>query len=168
MTNDRRREHTMSRCASRTATIFAAAAFLWGSPLAAQTDASLTVGAGAAVYPAGTSFNGVPISGLQFGIGVDLPANGPKAGQFQTTLIGLSALGQQQLINIEGEVTGGSVRSDGSSTFSGVCTVDMGNGTPPLTGVPFVVTATANSLLLVINATNLPAASVSAGSIVIR
>jgi hypothetical protein len=168
MTNAGVGEHTMSRCATRTATILAAAAVLWGSPLAAQTDTSLTVGAGAGVYPSGTSFNGVPISGLEFSIGVDLPASGPKAGQFQTILLGLSALGQDQLITIEGEANSGSVKADGSSTFSGVCTVDMGDGTLPLKDVPFTVTATANSLLLIIGTTNLPTASVSAGAITIR
>jgi hypothetical protein len=158
----------MSICATRAATILAAAAVFWGSPLAAQSDTSLTVGAGAGVYPSGTSFSGIPISGLQFGMGVDLPAGGPAAGQFQTILLGLSALGQDQLITIEGEVNSGTVKADGSSTFSGVCTVDMGDGTLPLKDVPFTVTATATSLLLVIGATNLPAAPVSEGGITIR
>lgn len=158
----------MRRYASRAANILAAAVLLWGSPLAAQTDTSLTVGAGAALYPTGTSFNGVSVRGLEFGIGVDLPASGTKSGQFHTLLLGLSALGQEQLISIEGNVTGGSVKADGSSTFSGVCTVDMGLGATPLKDVPFTVTATANSLLLIIGATTLPSASVSAGRIIIR
>lgn len=158
----------MSRCATRAATILAAAAVLWGSPLAAQSDTSLTVGAGAGVYPSGTSFNGIPISGLEFGIGVSLPAGGTVKGQFQTVLLGLSALGQERLITIEGEANSGSVNADGSSTFSGVCAVDMGDGTLPLKDVPFTVTATATSLLVVVGLTNLPAASLSAGSIRIR
>ncbi len=168
MTTDRVGVSAMSRCVTRAATILAAAALLWGSPLIAQSDTSLTTGAGAGVYPAGTSFNGIPISGLQFGIGVDLPVGRPSVGQFQSILLGLSALGKEQLIAIDGEVTGGSVKADGSSTFSGVCSVDMGDGTLPLKDVPFTVTATTGSLLLVIGATNLPAASVSAGSITIR
>lgn len=163
-------EMTMSRHATRMATILAAAALLYGVPtlLVAQSDASLTVGAGAAIYPTGTSFNGVSIRGLEFSLGVDLPAAGTKSGQFQTTLLGLSALGQEQLINIEGNVTAGGVRADGSSSFSGVCTVDMGAGALPLRDVPFTVTATTSSLLLVIGTTSLPTASVSAGRITIR
>lgn len=163
-------EMTMSRRATRMATILAAAALLYGLPtlLAAQSDASLTVGAGAAIYPTGTSFNGVSIRGLEFSLGVDLPAAGTKSGQFQTTLLGLSALGQEQLINIEGNVTAGGVRADGSATISGVCTVDMGAGALPLKDVPFTVTATTSSLLLVIGTTSLPTASVSAGRITIR
>jgi hypothetical protein len=158
----------MTRRAMRAATILAAAAVLWAPPIAAQTDSSLTTGAGAGIYPSGTTFSGIPISGLEFTIGVDLPAGGTVAGQFQTVLLGLSALGQEQLITIEGEANGGSVKADGSSTFSGVCTVDMGDGTLPLKDVPFTVTATGKSLVLIIGATNLSAASVSAGSITIR
>src|SRR3989454_6260976 len=82
--------------------------------------------------------------------------------------LGLSALGQPQDISVEGEATSGAVKADGSSTFSGTCTIDMGGGTPPLTGVPFTVTSTTNSLLLILGGTTLPTASVTAGSITIQ
>ena len=148
-------------------TLVAVAIVLLWSPVEAQSADGLTAGAGAGVYPSGTTFNGVPITGLRFGIGVALPANGTVSGQFQTVLLGLSALGQPQDISVEGEATSGAVNADGSSTFSGTCTIDLGNGTPPLTGLPFTVTSTTNSLLLILGGTSLPAASVAAGSITI-
>ena len=128
----------------------------------------LTDGAGAAFYPSSTTFNGVPISEVRFGVGIDLPGGRPVTGQLQALLVGFSLLGQPQNISVEGEAASGTVSADGSSTFSGICTIDMGGGTLPLTGVPFTVTSTANSLLLILGGTTLPTASVTAGSITIQ
>ena len=58
-------------------------------------------------------------------------------------LLGTSLLGAAQNITVEGEVSSGSVAADGSATFSGTATVDMGGGTLPLTGVPFAVAVSA-------------------------
>jgi hypothetical protein len=44
----------------------------------------------------------------------------------------------------------------------------MGNGLPPLLGVPFTVTASTGSLVLILNAVALPTATVTAGSITIE
>ena len=63
---------------------------------------------------------------------------------------------------------GGSVGADGSATFSGTATVDMGDGALPLPGVPFTVTASAASLGLILNAVALPTATVTAGSITLK
>ena len=71
-------------------------------------------------------------------------------------LLGTSLLGAAQNITVEGEVSGGSVGADGSATFSGTATVDMGDGTPALPGMPFTVTASAGSLGLILNAVALP------------
>jgi hypothetical protein len=62
----------------------------------------------------------------------------------------------------------GAVGADGSATFSGTATVDMGDGTLPLPGVPFTVMASAGSLGLILNAVALPTAMVTAGSITIK
>ena len=45
--------------------------------------------------------------------------------------------------------------------------VDMGDGSPPLTAVPFTVRATINTLLVTVGVTNLPLASLTAGTIII-
>ena len=46
-------------------------------------------------------------------------------------------LGTPQNVTVEGEVQSGAVGADGSATFSGTATVDMGDGTPALPDVPF-------------------------------
>ena len=94
--------------------------------------------------------------------------DGSATGQFQAVLLGTSLLGAAQNITMEGEVRGGSVGADGSATFSGTATVDMGDGTLPLPGVPFTVTVSAGSLGLILNAVALPTATLTAGSITVK
>jgi len=136
------------------------------APAAAQ-DTGVT-GAAEATLPDGATFNGVPLKGLTLGQGMFIAQDGSAAGQFQAVLLGTSLLGTPQNVTVEGEVRGGSVAADGSATFSGTATVDMGDGTLPLSGVPFTVTASAGSLGLILNAVALPTATVSAGSITVK
>jgi hypothetical protein len=83
------------------------------------------------------------------------------------TLLGTSPLGQPQNIEIGGDAASGTINTDGSRTFSGTATVDMGDGTPPLTGVSFTVIASANTVLVTVALNNLPLASLTSGSITI-
>jgi len=143
---------------------------LWSTPASAQST-SVTVGAGG-VYPPNTSFGGIPINGLQSGYGVDITGSS-ALGQFCTILLGVNALGLQQNIVIVGKASGGSRTSSNVVTFSGTCTVDMGDGTPPTPGVPFTATVTTDandqgSIGLVIGITTLPNAVVNSGSMTIK
>lgn len=143
---------------------------LVAQPAASQTTVS--VGAGG-IYPAGTTFNGVPINGLQSGYGVEIASGGSAIGQFCTILLGINALGLEQNIRIEGKATSGSKTAGNVASFSGTCTVDMGDGTPATPGVPFTATITtgANSqgtIGLVIGLTALANAVVDEGSMTIE
>jgi hypothetical protein len=134
--------------------------------LAAQ-DVGVT-GAAEATFPDGATFNGIPLRGLTLGQGLFIAQDGSATGQFQVVLQGTSALGALQEVTVEGEVSGGSVAGDGSATLSGTATVDMGDGTLPLPGVPFTVTVSAGSLGLILNAVALPTATVTAGGITVK
>ena len=136
-------------------------------PIAAQDAAGVT-GAAEATFPSGASFNGLPLSGLTLGQGVVIAVDGSATGQFQAVLMGTSLLGAPQNVTVEGEVSNGSVAVGGSATFSGTATVDMGDGSLPLVGVPFTVTAATGSLGLILNAVALPTATVTAGSITVK
>ena len=114
------------------------------------------------------TFNGLPLKGLTLGQGMFIATDGSATGQFQVVLQGTSPVGAPQEITVEGEVGNGSVAADGSATFSGTATVDMGDGTLPLPGVPFTVTVSAGSLGLTLNAVALPTATLSAGSITVK
>jgi hypothetical protein len=137
------------------------------APVAAQ-DAAGVSGAAEATFPDGATFNGIPLRGLTLGQGMFIAPDGSATGQFQAVLLGSSLLGTPQNITVEGEVSGGSVAADGSATFSGTATVDMGDGTPVLPGVPFTVTVSAGSLALILSAVALPTATLSAGSITVK
>ena len=156
----------MTRLGFLLAAIVGLASVMAPAPVAAQ-DTGVT-GAAEAAFPNGAAFNGVPLRGLTVGQGMFIAQDGSATGQFQAVLLGSSLLGTPQNITVEGEVSGGSVAADGSATFSGTATVDMGDGTPALPGVPFTVTVSAGSLGLTLNAVALPTATLSAGSITVK
>ncbi|MGH2450731.1 MAG: post-COAP-1 domain-containing protein [Candidatus Limnocylindria bacterium] len=130
--------------------------------------AAETSGAGAGTFPAGATFNGVSLSGLETGLGVSIASDGTAAGQFVAVLLGTSLLGQPQGISVDGKVGSGSIGPDGSATFSGNATVDLGDGSVPLIDVPFTVTATTESLLVKLDTSTLPSATLTGGSITIE
>jgi hypothetical protein len=124
-------------------------------------------GAAEATLPPGATFNGIPLKGLTLGQGIFLGQDGSAAGQFQAVLRGTTLLGSPRNVLVEGEVGNGSA-GGGTATFGGTATVSMGDGTPPVAGVPFTVTASAGSVGLTLNGAALPTATVSAGSITIE
>jgi len=156
----------MTRLGLVTAAMLGLAGLMTPARVAAQ-DAGVT-GAAEAAFPTGAAFNGIPLKGLTLGQGLFITQDGSAGGQFQVVLQGTSPLGTPQNVTVEGEVAGGSVGADGSATFSGSATVDMGDGTLPLAGVPFTVTASAGSLGLILNAVALPTATLTAGSITVK
>ncbi len=126
-------------------------------------DTPAVTGAGAGVFPSGTLFAAVPVSGLTFGMGVFIYSDGTAAGTFATTLLGTSILGQPQNIEVDATATAGVINADGTRTFSGTATLDMGDGTLALTNIPFTMTASTTSLLLVLNGLSLPSAPLTDG-----
>jgi hypothetical protein len=152
------------------ATLLLASALLAVAPAtiapAVQSEASVA-GVGEGVFPDGASFNGVPLTGSTFGIGVLISGDGSAVGEFQTVLAGSTLVGPQD-ISVVGSVTAGSLNADGSATFSGTATVDMGDGLPPADGIPFSVTASTSGLQLVLATTTLPAQTLDAGTITIE
>jgi len=147
-------------------------AILASVSLRAQSGFTVTAAAGG-IYPPATTFNGVRLDGLRFGTGVTIASAGSAEGQFQATLLGTSLLGLSQNIQIEGKASRGSSAAAGIATFSGTCTLDMGDGTLPLPGIPFTAVVATNAddkgtLTLSLGTTNLPAATVNEGSMKIK
>jgi len=153
------------------ATLLLATLLMLPSAASAQ-ETCVTVSAGG-IYPSYTTFNGVPISGLQSGYGIGIVSTGSALGQFCTVLLGINSMGLQQNIVIEGVATSGSQAAGNIATFSGTCTVTMGDGSPPLPGVPFTATIITNALDqgtigLILGDTTLPAATINQGSMTIQ
>jgi len=153
---------------------------LFAVPTLAQSQTTVT-GAGAGVFPAGTTFKagsfsalkGVTLSGLTFGMGVALPGDGTANGTFESTLIGTSTNGTPRNIVVVGNPSSGSGQASGPANYSGICTVNPGDGTATLTGVPFAVAVAklpngAWGLTLTLGTTGLPAAAVTKGSVTVK
>ncbi|SRR5712692_130074 len=162
----------MKKLATLLTAIVVGGVVLAPQPAVAQTATAVTAAA-SGIFPSGASFGGVPLNALKCGIGVTIYSTGSAVGQFQTTLIGVSALGLTQNIEVVGKPTAGSLSAANIATFSGTCSVDMGDGTLPLPNVPFTVVVATNaeskgSLTLTLGTTNLPAATVNTGSMTIQ
>lgn len=163
----------MMRLASYVVAILVMALTLLAVPAVAHQVTAVTVTAAAkGSFPSGTTYNGVPLSSVQFGTGVEIPGDTSATGEFQATLLGTSTNGQPQNIVIEGKASSGSSGA-GTATFSGTCSVNMGDGSTPSQNVPFTVTITTDSagsgtLALTLGTTKLPTATVNEGSITIE
>lgn len=136
----------------------------------AQSATSVT-GAGAAVLPGGALYQTVSLTDLKFGMGV-LLAGGGASGDFESTLMGTSTAGVPQTISVVGKPSAGSGSVSGAN-LSGLCSVDMGDGTPAASGVPFALTVSPGAdgkwtMLMVLGSTSLPTATLTSGSITVK
>jgi len=129
-----KKEERMKRVIVLLTAIFLAAITLSPLPAAAKGDTHVTGG--------GTgTFDGVN-PGSQFGMGVNILGGGSAKGHFECLMAGGSAVPGLHLMAVEGKVTAGSASvALGTATFSGLSTVNFGDG-GKVTGVPFTVTVT--------------------------
>ena len=153
----------------RIAIVFALSALLVTgvSPTTASAAGETQVTAAArGLFPANSSFNGIPLSGSTFGLGSVLDGIGGAVGDFEIVLAGTTPLGQPQDITLIGKVSGGTVNDVGNVTITGTGTLDMGDGSLPLS-VPFAAVVTLDGLQLTIGTTALPTQALSEGSVFI-
>ena len=124
-------------------------------------------GAARGLFGAGAALGAVALQGVELGTGVFIEADGSASGTFHAVLQG-SSLGVAREITVEGNVSEGSVGSDGRATFSGTASLDLGDGAPALPGVAFSVTAGSDGLVLAIDSATLPAAGLTSGAVTIE
>jgi hypothetical protein len=84
------------------------------------------------------------IDGSHFGVGISISGNGSAKGHFECLMAGNADILGLVLMSVAGNVTSGSLNANGSVTFSGVATVNLGKSTM-FKGVPFRVTVTAGT-----------------------
>ncbi len=102
----------------------------------------MVTGGGTGTFDADLDEDG-DIDGSHFGIGVIIRAGGFAKGHFECLMAGNADILGLPLMAVEGKVSAGSV-SDDTATFSGIATVNLGNG-QIFRGVPFSVTVTAGA-----------------------
>ena len=134
---------------------------------AANGDVTVT-GAASATFAQGAKLGTVVLRSLEVGTGVFIEPDGTANGVYSAVLTGRSLLGQSQQITIDGKVLSGEVAPDGRVYFNGIATINLGNGTPSISGVPFNVSTMGNSMSLAIDAATLPAVQLDSGDIAIN
>jgi hypothetical protein len=113
----------------------------------------------------------VRLSSLRFGLGGAVDPGGAAKGDVTLILSGrtLEGLGPAREVVVEGVMATGSLSPTGVVGVHGSSTVDLGDGSPALTGVAFDLTLTANSdlqgeIVLVLGGTSLNASWITEGS----
>ena len=125
-------------------------------------------------YPAGTVYNGVPISGINFSSGALVAGDNTGAdGRVSIDLLGPSTPVGQQIITVKAQIATGSRTAANVAVLNGTASVDMGDGTPAVTGIPIVATITTDAnnqgtVGVVLGATQLPAASNGDGTMTVE
>ena len=117
---------------------------------------NLVTAAGAGLFPTGASFQGIEIAGGTFGLGVQTTGTGPANGDLELQLNGSSLIGLSQWITVTGWITSGTQNADGSMTFNGTGTLDLGDGTAPTGGLALTATLTATGLTVTIGGNAIP------------
>ena len=137
------------------------------APVIADSDERSVTGAATGLFGAGAALGPVALQGVELGTGVFIEADGSASGTFHAVLRG-SSLGHPREIIVEGKVSEGSVAADGRATFSGTASLNLGDGTPSLSGIAFSVTAGADGVVLAIDSTTLPSAGLTGGAVTIE
>ena len=144
-------------------------AVLWEPARTTATTESVTVtGAATATFAQGAALGSVALNSLEVGTGAFIEPDGTADGVYSVVLTGTTLLGQPRQIRIDGKVLSGEVAPDGRVYFNGIATMSLGDGTPAISGVPFNVSTTGNSMSLAIDSTSLPAAQLASGNISIN
>jgi hypothetical protein len=117
---------------------------------------NLVTAAGAGVFPAGANYAGVQLSGGTFGIGVQTTSAGSATGDLEVQFNGTSLIGLDQSITVVGKMTSGTDNGNGTMTLSGTAIVNMGDGTPPASGVAIVANLGPSGITLSLGGTPLP------------
>ena len=130
---------------------------------AASSEGAVT-GIASGTFPGHTSFAGVNLSRFETATGLFTEADGSATGVFHVVLTGRSILGSERTITLEGNVMQGTATA-GVGDFSGLATLDLGDGLSTISSVPFHVETNGNSLVLTIQSTVLPSAAISEGGL---
>ena len=126
-------------------------------------EAISTAGA-AGVFGATPTFNGVELAGGIFSLGVR-SSGGSGYGDLHVEYTGISLLGLYQIISVDAWITGVTTVG-GTTTLTGTCSLDMGDGPPPVGGLAFTGTLTATGLAVTVAGSSIPTIPKTDGFIV--
>jgi len=126
-------------------------------------EATSTAGA-AGVFGTTPTFNGVELAGGIFSLGAR-NGGGSAYGDLHVEYTGISLLGLYQIISVDARITGVTTVG-GTVTLTGTCSLDMGDGPPPVGGLAFTGTLTATGLTISVAGSSVPTLPKTDGFIV--
>jgi hypothetical protein len=128
---------------------------------AAVAGEVITTAAGAGAFSSTPNINGVELAGGTFGIGVRTAGPSDVEAQFN----GINPLlGLFQQVTVTGWITSASTNG-GTTTFSGTASLNMGDGTASLTGLPVSGSLSASGLTLTVGSWSLGTLPISDGGV---
>jgi hypothetical protein len=123
-------------------------------PDAGVVGETTSTAAAAGVFATTTNFNGVELAGGIYSAGVRTGSDSAY-GDLHVEYTGLSLLGLYQIVSIDAWITGVTIVG-GTTTLSGTCSLDMGDGPPPTGGLAFTGTITATGITVTVAGTSIP------------
>lgn len=127
------------------------------------TGEAISTAGAAGVFATTQTFNGVELAGGIFSLGVRNDT-GSAYGDLHAEYTGISLLGLYQIISIDAWITGVTTIG-GTTTLTGTCSLDMGDGPPPVGGLAFTATLTATGLAVTVAGSSIPALPMTDGFI---
>jgi hypothetical protein len=119
------------------------------------TGESISTASAAGVFPTTPAFNGVELAGGIYSVGVRTGSDSAY-GDLHVEYTGLSLIGLYQIVSVDAWITGVTIVG-GTTTLTGTCSLDMGDGPPPTGGLAFTGTLTATGLSITVAGTSIPA-----------
>jgi hypothetical protein len=118
------------------------------------TGEAISTAAAAGVFATTPTFNGVELAGGIYSVGVRTGSDSAY-GDLHVEYTGISLLGLYQIVSIDAWITGVTIVG-GTTTLTGTCSLDMGDGPPPTGGLSFTATLTATGIGVTVAGTSVP------------
>jgi hypothetical protein len=123
-------------------------------PDATAIGESITTAGAAGVFSTTPTFNGVELAGGIYGIGLRT-GGGTTYGDLHAEFTGISLIGLYQIITVTGWITSATVVGS-TVNFTGIATLDMGDGPPPVGGLSLAGTITPTGITVTVAGSSIP------------
>jgi hypothetical protein len=129
---------------------------------AATAGETMTTASGAGAFSGTPNVNGVELAGGTFGVGVRSAGPGDLEAQFN----GINPfIGLFQQVTISGWITTATTNG-GTTTLGGTASLNMGDGTPPITGLALTGSLSSSGLTLTVGSWSLGTLPISDGTVI--
>jgi hypothetical protein len=119
----------------------AVGALALASGMARAQDPDVLSSVGSALFEGAPTYRGVRLSSMRYAVAALISPDAPD-GQVVVTLIGRAAGNLPRVMTLTGTVESSQFLPSGTVRLTGTATVDPGDGSPPLAGIPYELRTT--------------------------